>query len=609
MLKPFTERLAGSVVVCDGAMGTQLYAKGVFINRCFDELNLTQPDIVREVHREYIWSGAEVLETNTFGANRVKLEPHGLAARVGAINGAGVALAREIARDLAYVAGSVGPLGVRIEPYGKMSTSEAKAVFAEQIRALADAGADLLSLETFSDLNELLTALDAAREVCRLPVMAQVALSDEGNSLDGVPPESFAACLEQRGADVVGVNCGVGPQVMLDTVERIAQVVSCPIVAQPNAGKPRNFEGRNLYLSSPEYVASYAKRFIRAGVRVVGGCCGTTPAHIKAIRDTVLSLSGVPQKSTAAAGSRNAQSVEPVPAAARSRLAHCLAERRFVRLIGLTSPGGGDARPALETARLLGERGVDAVTVADGPRGSSSMSALALAVLIQREAGLEALLHYTCGDRSLLSMQSELLGAHALGLRNVLLSTGEPIRVGEYLDATAVFDVDTVGAVHLISALDRGRDLGGKSIGLPTGFFSGVLADPGAPGLEEELRLLERKLDAGGRFIVTAPLFRPDRLPPLVAVARSRGVPVIAALRPVTSLQEALFFSNELPGGDIPEELLARLRAAGSPAKELEQGVAAVREILEAIRSQVDGVELIAPAGRMPLALDILGLS
>ncbi len=608
MLKSFQEHLAEGVIVCDGAMGTQLYAKGVFINRCFDELNLAHPDLVREVHQEYLWSGAEVLETNTFGANRVKLEPHGLADRVSEINAAGVRLAREVARGLAYVAGSVGPLGVRIEPFGKMTAAEAKAVFVEQIGSLAEAGADLLSLETFSDVNELHMALTAAREVCRIPVMAQIALSDEGNSLDGMPPESFAAQLERWGADVVGVNCGVGPQIMLESVERIAQVVRCPIVAQPNAGRPRSFEGRNLYLSSPEYVASYAKRFIRAGARVVGGCCGTTPAHIKAIRDTVRSMTAVPHKAAAAVEPKTSASAEPLPSAKRSRLAHCIGENQFVRLIGVTPPGGGDAGPALDAARHLKQRAVDALVVTDGPRGSSCMGALALSVLVQREVGLEAMLHYSCADRTLISMQSELLGAHALGLRNLFLSTGDPIRIGDYLDATAVFDVDSVGAAHLVSALDRGRDLGGKSIGSPTGFFAGVLADPGAPDFEEEIRLLERKIEAGARFIMTAPLFRADLLERFLSRVRHHGIPLLAAIRPVISCQEAEFLNNEFPGVVIPEAALARLRAAGSPAGELREGVAVAREVLAAIQPMVNGVEVIAPAGRISLALEVLGL-
>jgi methionine synthase / methylenetetrahydrofolate reductase(NADPH) len=607
MLKPFRDRLADGVVVCDGAMGTQLYAKGVFINRCFDELNLTHPALVREVHQEYVWSGAEVLETNTFGANRIKLEPHGLAEQAAAINAAGVALAREVGRGLVYIAGSVGPLGVRIEPFGKMTAAQAQAVFREQIKALAEAGVDLIALETFADLHELRSALAAAREVCELPVMAQIALSDEGNSLDGAPPEIFARQLEDWGADVVGVNCGVGPQVMLDTVERIAQVVSRPVVAQPNAGKPRNFEGRNLYLSSPEYVASYAKRFIRAGARVVGGCCGTTPAHIKAIRETVRSLSGIRQKTVHAAEVRSPSSNDPVPAAGRSRLAHLLSGEHFVRTVAITPPRGGDAKQALELVRQLQARGVDAVAIGDGPRGSSCMSALAFSVLVQREIGYEAVLRYTCGDRSLIAIQAELLGAHALGLRNLSLSTGEPIRIGEYLDATAVIDVDALGVMHLVSSLDSGQDIGGRNIG-PTAFYAGVLADPGAPDCEEEMRDLRKKLDAGARFVITAPVFCPDAVERLLSVTAERQIPVVASIRPVVTLEEAESLRNEIPGATVPDLLLARLSHAGSAERELREGVEAARETLGALRPMVQGIEVIAPAGRIELALEILGL-
>jgi homocysteine S-methyltransferase len=606
MLKPFLECIADSVLVCDGAMGTQLYTRGVFLNRCFDELNLSQPALVREVHEEYLWAGAEILETNTFGANRVKLEPHGLSERMRDINVAGVQIAREAARKRTYIAGSVGPLGIRVEPYGKLSLSEARGLFAEQIAALVEGGVDLLSLETFSDLNEIHAAILAARQVCSLPVIAQITLSDDGNSTDGTPPEVFGAQLEKWGADVVGVNCGVGPQVMLECIDRLSHSVGSFLAAQPNAGKPRNFEGRNLYLSSPEYISGYAKRFIRAGVRVVGGCCGTTPAHIKAIRDTVCAMKIAPGKPVGITAPHAAPPVEVIPVMRRSRLAHYIGERRFVTAVDMTPPPGSDPADALRAAAVLKEHGLDVIRITDAPKGSPSMGALALAVLIEREVGIETILHYTCADRTLHTIQSELLGAHAMGLHNLLLSTGDPIRVGEYFDATAVFEVDAVGATHLVTGLNNGRDMGGKSIGRPTGFYIGTSADPGAPNIDEEVRFVEQKVQAGAHFALTTPVFRPELLELFLKKIRHCRIPVIACVRLLSSYREAEFLSNEVPGSAIPEPALERLRAAGTPEREFEEGRRFARELVSAVREVVQGIEITVPAGNYDAALEIL---
>jgi len=608
MRESFLDYLNDRVVVCDGAMGTQLYAKGVFLNRCFDELNLSRPALVREVHQEYLWAGAEILESNTFGANQIKLEPHGLAERMREINIAGVQLAREVAQDSAFVAGSVGPLGIRVEPYGKLSSDEAKRIFAEQISALAEAGADLISLETFSDLNEIHAAILAAREVCALPIMAQLTLEEDGNSLDGTPPEVFGLQLENWGADVVGVNCGVGPQVMLDCIEHISKVVTCKLAAQPNAGKPRNFEGRNLYLSSPEYMASYAKRFIRAGVQVVGGCCGTKPAHIKAIRDAVRALKASPHKPVTITAGPAFPAIETVPLEQRSRLAQGIRDRRFVNLVGITAPRGSDPADVIRWARIFQEEGVDAVRVSDAPRGSAGMTAMALALLVQRESGAEPILHYTCGHRGLLTMQSELLGAYALGLRNLLLSTGDPIRVGEYLDATAVFDVDSVGATRLVSGLNVGKDLGGKALGRPTGFYVGVSVDPSALNLEEESRLLASKVEAGAHFAITGPLFRPEVLERFLDRTQPGRIPLIAGLRLLTSYQDAEFLNNEVPGISLPESHIARMRAAGTPERERAEGIAIARELAQELRGMAQGIEITVPGGNYSLALEVLDL-
>ncbi|PYV18138.1 MAG: bifunctional homocysteine S-methyltransferase/methylenetetrahydrofolate reductase [Acidobacteria bacterium] len=587
-------------------MGTQLYAKGVFLNRSFDELNLSAPELVREVHEEYLRAGAEIVESNTFGANRIKLEPHGLAERVREINAAGVRIARDAASGAAYVGGSVGPLGIRIEPYGKTGIDEAREIFAEQIAALVEAGVDLLCLETFSDLNEIRAAVAAAREF-RLPIMAQMTLEEDGNSLEGTPPESFGPELERSGADVIGVNCGVGPQVMLEGVERLASSIRAKLVAQPNAGKPRSFEGRNIYLSSPEYMASYAKRFVRAGVRVVGGCCGTTPAHIQAIGAAVRALRGAPPVVVTVVSPSAAAPEQAAPSSARSELERRIEAKLPVAVVDLSPPTGGDPGEALEEVKLLVGRGVDAVKVSEAPRASAPMGALAFAALVQSQVGLEAILHYACRDRTLLQMQSELLGAHALGLRNFLLTTGEPLWIGDYIDATRVFDVDSIGLTRLVAGLNRGRDIGGKAIPRPTRFFAGVFVDPGALGLDEEIRRFEYKVEAGARFAITTAIFRPELLEQFLRRTRHCRIPVIAGILPLGGQGEAEFLNNEVPGMSIPEAMVARLQAAGSPEAGRRAGIEIARELVRQVRGMVEGVQVSVRGGRCSTALEILG--
>src|SRR5688572_21768557 len=423
----FTEALASRVLVCDGAMGTMLYAKGIFLNRSFDELNLTQPDLVAEVHQAYIRAGADVIETNTFGANRVKLGAFGLGDSVAALNTQGARIARHAARETAYVAGAIGPLGIRIEPWGKTGVDEAEEHFREQARALLEGGVDLFVLETFRDVNEIGAAIRAVRSVCELPIVAQVTTEEDGNSLDGAAPETFVPQLEQLGASLVGVNCSVGPAAMLETVERMGRVASVPLSAQPNAGRPREIEGRNIYLSSPEYMASYARRFIAQGVRLVGGCCGTTPEHIRHIKVAVRGLMP-PATSTVSVGTargdrRPAQAVEPVAREEKSRMANALARGAFMVSVELIPPRGYQSDALVEQARQLRIHGVDLVNIPDGPRASARMSALSAAILVQQQAGVETVLHYACRDRNLLGMQSDLLGAHSMGVRNVLIVT------------------------------------------------------------------------------------------------------------------------------------------------------------------------------------------
>jgi methionine synthase I (cobalamin-dependent) len=466
-MQKLLEALDERVLVCDGAMGTMLYARGVFINKSFDALNITQPDLVAEVHQEYLRAGADIVETNTFGANRIKLGSFGLADKLEVINEQAARIARHAvsaADRAAYVAGAIGPLGIRIEPWGKTGTDEARQYFREQAEALARGGVDLFILETFRDLNEIGAAIDAVRSVSDLPIVAQMTTEEDGNTLDGTPPERFAPELERRGATILGVNCAVGPAPMLETIERMAAVTKLRLSAQPNAGKPRDVEGRNIYLCSPEYMASYARRFILHNVRIVGGCCGTTPEHIRQIKSAVrgLALAAPAPAPGAARRSVPAISAPPVAREQKSRLAHALTRGRFVVAIELLPPRGYQAEQVIERARALKIRGVDVINIPDGQRAGARLSALSLAVLIEQQAGIETLLHYSCRDRNLVGIQSDLLGAHAMGLRNLMLITGDPGRVGDYPDATAVFDVDSIGLTNVVSRLNHGCDVGGR---------------------------------------------------------------------------------------------------------------------------------------------------
>jgi methionine synthase / methylenetetrahydrofolate reductase (NADH) len=614
MPKPsFLAELDKRVLVCDGAMGTMLYARGVFLNRSFDELNLTQPDLVAEVHQVYLRHGADVIETNTFGANRVKLATFGLDDQVTAVNLQGARIARNAARDQAWVAGAIGPLGIRIEPWGRTGVDEAEAFFAEQARALVEGGVDLFILETFRDLNEIGAAIRAVRSVCDLPIVAQMTTEEDGNTGDGVAPEVFVPALERFGADVVGVNCSVGPAAMLETMERVARVATVKLAAQPNAGRPREIEGRNIYLCSPEYMASYARRFINAGVRLVGGCCGTTPEHIKQIKQAVRAMAlkapsaGSGRPETPAAGAE-APAVT-VARAEKSRMANALARGNFVVSVELVPPRGFRAEVLVEQARQLRIHGVDLVNVPDGPRATGRMSALAAAVMIQQQAGIETILHYACRDRNMIGMQSDLLGAHAMGILNLLVVTGDPPRVGDYPDATAVYEVDAIGLTNLVAQLNRGRDIGGQPLGQATGFHIGVAANPGAYDVEQEARRFAYKLEAGAEFAVTQPVFDVEALVRFlerVAPTTGPAIPVLAGITPLESLRHAEFMANEVPGVTVPEAILERMRKAEEAGHARDEGLAIARELVGELSGRVQGLQITVPAGAFETALRVL---
>ncbi|MGD0872085.1 MAG: bifunctional homocysteine S-methyltransferase/methylenetetrahydrofolate reductase [Bryobacteraceae bacterium] len=604
----FREQLSRRVIVADGAMGTMLYSRGVFINRCFDELNLSQPDLVRQIHQEYAKAGAEILETNTFGANRARLSAFGVAEKLQAINRAGVRLAREAAGDSAFVAGAIGPLGVRIEPLGPTSFTEARAIFREQAEALIEAGADLLILETFGNLDELREAVLAAREAGgdSIPIVAQVTIDDFGHLPGGTDTETFTREMNSWPVDAIGLNCSVGPKATLETIELMMQHSSKPMSAMPNAGLPTRVEGRNIYLCSPEYMAQYARRLLWAGVRIIGGCCGTTPDHIKLIRSETRSLQPAQKKLAVTVEEPQAKvhALDPVPAARKSKLGARLAEGKFVSFVEILPPRGVDASLEIAGARRCAEAGIDCINVPDGPRASARMSSQVTCQLIQQQAGIEAVNHFCCRDRNILGIQSELLGAHTAGVRNLICITGDPPRMGLYPDATAVFDVDAIGLVNIVNNLNHGLDIGGNPMGSQTALLIGVGANPGALNMDEEIRRFDWKVEAGAEYVVTQPVFDLDLLEAFLKRIAHVKIPVICGIWPLTSYRNAEFMVNELRV-PVPEHFMERMRGVDNAEKAREEGVNIAREMVTRVRGMVQGVQLSAPFGRYQMALDV----
>lgn len=601
------------VTVFDGAMGTMLYAKGVYINRSYDELNLTNPDLVREVHEEYVRAGAEVIETNTFTATAHKLSQYGLDSRLREINVTAARLAREAACGRCFVAGAIGPLGLRIEPYGPTSFDEAKEMFKQQAEALLEGGVDLFVLETFSDVSELRQAIRAVRELTDIPVIAQMTISLDGNTSFGTTPEVFTARLDEWGADVIGLNCGVGPATVLTAIEKMRIATTKKLSAQPNAGLPRDVQGRQFYMCSPEYMAKYAKRLIQSGVRFIGGCCGTTPSHIKLISDAVRPLSPRHTGRTGrlAGAIQIAESttheVPVMPIEERSNWGRRLARGEFLTTVEVLPPKGCDAAKTLESIRLLKDAGVNAVNIPDGPRAQTRMSAQATAVLVEREIGLESVLHYTCRDRNLLGMMSDLLGAAALGLRNLLLITGDPPKMGPYPDATAVFDIDSIGLTNMVNKLNHGLDLGNNPIGTPTSFCIGVGVNPGAINLDEEIKRFEWKVEAGAEYAITQPVFDSEQLRDFLRRIEHVRVPVIAGIWPLVSYRNAEFLHNEVPGVRVTPSIMERMRIASEKGKEAarDEGLAIARELLLDVRDSIQGVQVSAPFNNVKYALEV----
>ncbi len=609
MRTPVLERMAQKPQVFDGAMGTMIYSRGVFLNACYDELCLSNPDLILGIHREYAGAFADILETNSFGANRIKLRAYGLADKVADINRAAVRLARSAAGEELYVAGSVGPCLKPGQILSAENEKELRAAFEEQVGVLTSEGADFLILETFHDLQELLLAVGVAGRF-DVPLFASFMVNEKGETAHGTSIEQMVSALDaEPGVHAVGINCGVGLAPTFDMLERAMPIVKKPFFVMPNAGLPRQVEGRMLYLNNPEYFTEYCKKFIEMGVRAVGGCCGTTPEHIRMAAKAVKALSGVKKHiEIRAYPAEAAASQEVIPPNKRSRFAARLLGGKRVTTVELLPPKSSDMSQLLERARECHLAGVDAINIPDGPRASARISPMISAIAIRERVGIEPILHYCCRDRNLIGMQSDLLGGYAAGLTNFLIITGDPPKLGDYPDATGVFDVDAIGLTKVVANLNRGRDIGGAAIAPATGIFIGVGANPCAVDRERELSRFFAKIDAGAQFAITQPVFDAEELLRFLdrLAGHGRQIPIVAGVWPLTSLKNAEFLKHEVPGVKVPDAIIERMSLARTKEEGVRTGIAIARETCAQISPHVCGFQVSAPFGRVEIALEVL---
>lgn len=607
---PFLDALKRSIVVFDGAMGSLLYERGVFVTQNFEQLNVARPDLVKKIHTDYLAAGAQVIETNTFGANRFRLDRYGLINEVRSFNLAGARIAREAAGDAAYVAGSIGPTGLVPGVATKDDLLGAAATFAEQAAALVEGGADLLLLETFRHLDEIKLAIEAARKVAPgVPILASMTFDTSGTVADGSEPEQVAQTLRDWGVDLLGSNCGDGPQLSLAMAERM-RVAGLPLCVQPNAGLPRTVDGRMLYMATPEYFDVFARRMIQAGAAMIGGCCGTTPEHVRWMAKSARMLSGGSAPEAAARPQITmevAAGLEPVPFAERSSFAAKIAAGKFVVSVEVNPAPGLSPDSALNAAKMLIDAGVDIVNVADGPRATARMTNLAFCSLLLNRHGIEPILHVCGRDRNLIGQMAHLLGAHAIGIRNLVIITGDPPKVGDYPEATAVYDLDSIGISNMASMMNRGLDPAGKPIpGGKTSFLLATGMEPGAQDLDKEIARLERKRAAGAEIIMTQPIFHQDLLEKVLRRIEHLKMPVLIGVLPLVSYKNAEFLHNEVPGMQIPEEIRERMRKVPGGAEARKEGVKIAREMLFSVRERVQGAYLMPPLGKYELALEVL---
>ena len=609
MNHPFLKRLEQDVILADGAMGTLLYERGITFDRSFDLLNLQEPALVQSIHRDYIRAGAELIETNTFGASRIRLAAHGESEDARRVNRAGAQLARNAREEVGeavFVAGAIGPLGKPVAPLGTITHDEALEAYVEQVEGLVEGGVDLLIIETQTDLEEMKLAIQAVRRVTDLPLVAQMTFTEDERTLYGAYPEDVVRATQSLGVNVIGANCSVGPQKLLEIVQRLRRKTDLPISVMPNAGLPRFVSGRFVYIASPDYFADYAVRFKAAGASLIGGCCGTTPAHVRRMRDALarppagtaevvaadraLAPAAPPPQSIA---TEESESLDP---ASRSLLARKLANHEFVVSVEVDPPRGARPKKMIEGAQFLKASGVDVINVADSPMARVRMSSLALASMISQQVGVETILHFTCRDRNLMGIQSDLMGAHALGIRNILALTGDPPRAGDYPNATAVFDVDSIGLIRVLKQLNAGTDLAGNSIGEPTRFLIGCAVNPASEDIEAELERFAKKVEAGAEFTMTQPLYELEPLTRFLKAVGKRRVPLLLGLLPLQSHRHAEFLHNEVPGINIPDHAREAMRVAGD--KGIEVGIEMCRALLLKAKDLVEGAYLMPSFGR-----------
>ena len=603
--RDFLERLHEKVLVCDGAMGTLLFDRGVPLTTCCETLNLDSPELVKSIHSEYVAAGAEIIETNTFGANEIELARYGIEEMVEEINRAGVLLARQAAGERAFVAGAVGPLGPGLSPAHFLSLDDRVSVYRRQMSALLEGGVDVILLETISSSQDLSAALKAARSLTGLPVICQMAFLKDGRTRMGISPGQCVAVCVEHSADVVGHNCGCGPYDSLGILDELVALTELPISIQPNAGLPRFFGGRTVHLSDPRYFAEVCEEFVNRGASVVGGCCGTTPDYTRAIAERIAALH--PRRARVHLETKVSQKAEPQPTRFRTNpVAQKLGNRFFVS-VEVSPPAGIDYSSLMAGIESLKRSGADAINVPDNPMATPRMNPVPFAHLVKERVGLSVILHLTCRDRNILGLQSELLGAAALDIDAILALTGDPSPAGPFPRATSVFDVDSEGLIKIISSMNRGEDIAARQIGYPTGFLIGAAANPMADDLLKEIEKLKRKVAAGANFVQTQPVYDTDVLASFLDMVKGLNVPVIAGLLPVQSKKMAHYLHYEVPGISLPESVFEKLQGASSREEEREIGLGLAAQLLEKIRLMVDGV-CIMPMQNFQTALKLLSV-
>jgi homocysteine S-methyltransferase len=608
MTLPYLERINKSVLLFDGAMGTMLFSRGIFVNQCIESICLSKPDLVAEIHKEYLDAGVEALTTNSFGANPVKLSSYGLKEKTAEINRTAVKIAREISNNDIYIAGSAGPLGVYIEPIGRLTKAEAKEAFRVQLSALLEEGVDLIILETFSSIDELLLAASVAKELdSNIPVQAQFTYGILHEKDNHEKIKKSAITLDNSvNVDVLGINCSVGPADILTSLIEISDCVRKPISIMPNAGFPKEVDGRLIYMTSPEYFATYAQRFLEGGASVIGGCCGTTPEHIREAGKSILSVNSERKQIKIETVTFRKKEKEAAPLGKRSKLGAKLSAGEWITSIELVPPAGTNLSRIIEKASILPKEDVTCINIPDGPRASSRISSMITALEIENKTGIETILHYCCRDRNLIGMQGDLLGAYAAGLRNILIITGDPPKLGGYPDATGVFDVDSIGLTALVKRLNHGIDLGGNEIPEPTSYVIGVGSNPASPFLEREIERTFKKKEAGAEFIITQPIFDTEVLIEFINKIKSTGIPIIAGVWPLASYKNALFLNNEVPGVEIPDKIMKRMEKTETKESARAEGIKIAKEIILEVKEYIHGVQVSPPFGNTDTALKVI---